>query len=304
MNGRKNILLFVSLILSACLVIAAIVVAIVFNINKVEKYSYERKTSFEVATATQLKDGKKFSYEDIVITNDLTIDLTTVTLSTMEYPFMGTFDGNGKNITLVAGEKATPLFEALGESAVIKNVNFVVDNLSSKTTPFSLIAGNNYGVIENCSIKVRTGTVGEGRVALVSAVNKGTIRNLYIQSTLNITGGDDSLFGNISLANYGTIKNCVVKTQLDGDITDNAKRRTGEVNNNTVSALRIFDCNEGVVENNLVIMADKYYTSDKGQKGITFATAFDSVNFFRAYGFGINWEYVKSDDFYYVKGGK
>lgn len=139
--------------------------------------------------------------------------------------FNGKFDGNGH---VIENLEKSPLFGAIGENGVVKNVTFISSNVDDyyKTSAFGCVAGINYGTIENChvlgnilGVKDAGGIVGENI--------GGTITRSSFSGTVS---ADISGAGGIAGYNsFGTISECSV----DGNIRVNERGAGGIVGDNS-----------------------------------------------------------------------
>ncbi len=122
--------------------------------------------------------------------------------------FGGIFDGGGHAISGLELEEegsAMGLFRYVQDGGVVRNLS-----LSGNAAPggsksqIGLLAGVNYGRIENCSV---SGSVtGAGDVGGIAGINEATGEIRRCQSAAFVTG--DHQAGGICGSNYGTLNNC------------------------------------------------------------------------------------------------
>jgi len=149
--------------------------------------------------------------------------------------YEGTFWGNGHTITYKTwdlNEENQGLFSTIHEDGKVYDVN-VVCNISTKRNFVGGIAGQNYGLIQNCTVKANIvieahqyagGIVGEN-------LDTGTVTGCRVSGTIKgtIKDGDEiSDIGGIAGLNnhdtdgaghnyYGTIVNCWVEADVISD---------------------------------------------------------------------------------------
>lgn len=134
--------------------------------------------------------------------------------------FGGSFDGNGHTISgLCIEDSIAPagLFRTLREDAVVKNLK--VDGTvtpGGDAVSVGGIAGENYGVLENCAF---TGTVsGKENTGGIAGSNYGTLRRCKAAGTL--TGSART--GGIAGYNEGTIDGCENEMAVNTESVDPA----------------------------------------------------------------------------------
>ena len=113
------------------------------------RYQYERLRSDEATTLT--------------LGADIELPQNWTAIGSADIPFLGTFDGNGRTITMPGGSKAQPLFYALGSSGsvgygAVKNLIVDLNNVTMDPIAFGdyydwgAIAGTSYSKITNCRV--------------------------------------------------------------------------------------------------------------------------------------------------------
>ncbi len=130
----------------------------------------------------------------------------------------GTFDGNGHTLRnfrineFNSENNGTILFINIMEDAILKNLNIILHNdgfivnLNTADNEFSIIAYNNYGLIDNCSV---TGDIyaGKGNFGAIAYNNYASINQCSVY--LNILTGGNYIGGICALNNINkTISNC------------------------------------------------------------------------------------------------
>ena len=122
-------------------------------------------------------------------------------------PYTGTFDGNGKTIS-VSGLGA-PLFDTIGSGGTVKNLT--IDGTISGR---SGIATYNSGTIVNCTIKAAIDSRSVSIVGGITQNNKGEGKIIGCVVTGDVSGGNDA--GGIVSENEGTITGCMVTGDVSG----------------------------------------------------------------------------------------
>ena len=131
--------------------------------------------------------------------------------------FAGTFDGNGQKITITLKKTSgkVGLFGVLRDTATVKNLEVVGDIEGSSDV--GIIAGINYGTIEDCTIsgKVKGGNY-TGAIAGTNGKHDGTsggqIKNCINTATVTGTG---KWTGGIAGYNTRSIVNCTNNANVD-----------------------------------------------------------------------------------------
>ena len=149
------------------------------------------------------------------------IDLTGVdfySIGTDQYPFAGTFDGNGKIISnlTITGESYSGLFGYVrGEHAHIKDLGLIDPNVYSEAgnSVGSLVGSLRNGTIINCY--TQGGSVsGNDRIGGLVGNNSSSIANCY--SSASVSGGA-RIGGLVGGNSNGTIINCYAKGSVSGN---------------------------------------------------------------------------------------
>ncbi|MHC4507774.1 MAG: GLUG motif-containing protein [Planctomycetota bacterium] len=144
-----------------------------------------------------------------------------------DWPFTGTFDGNGKAISNFRYSSTDTNYIGIfgcvgGENALIKDLGLINPNVDAGTSVFSYggqyigsLAGNlQGGTITNCYVEGGS-IAGKYYVGGLVGDNSGTITNCYAQGG-SVMGGIH--VGGLVGSNAGTISNCYAK---DGNVSGN-----------------------------------------------------------------------------------
>ncbi len=135
-------------------------------------------------------------------------------------PFTGVFDGNGHTISgavINASENSSSqrygLFGTIGESGVVKNLN--VENVSFSNTENTVggIAGENKGLIENCTV---SGSIEGLNAGGITGSNKGSIAACINYASVTGTGSGSNAGGISGSSSSGSRIICCVNA---GDIS-------------------------------------------------------------------------------------
>ncbi len=153
------------------------------------------------------------------LANDIEINDDLELIGTDENRFDGSFDGNNKTITLKlssTNQVASSLFGTIGQNGVVKNLNIVCENNSTKqqnnTINIASIAEINYGKVQNIAVYGTLLTKYNDLSTVINcggvvAINYGTIS--YTASSANIEPQNNQNLvnvGGVVAINYGTIE--------------------------------------------------------------------------------------------------
>jgi hypothetical protein len=184
--------------------------------------SGEPNNPYLIATADELNSigyNQRLMDAHFKLIND--IDLTGVdfySIGADQYPFAGTFGGNGKIISnlTVTGESYSGLFGYVrGEHAHIKDLGLIDPNVYSEAgnSVGSLVGLLRNGTIINCY--TQGGSVsGNARIGGLVGNNSSSIANCY--SSASVSGGA-SIGGLVGVNSNGTITNCYAKGSVSGN---------------------------------------------------------------------------------------
>lgn len=186
---------------------------------------------FEVGTIAQLTKIVKYSTAYFKQTSDLDFGYEAVGgFFSEDQQFNGTYDGNGKTISNIAGTEA--LFEYVGAKGVIKNLKMKGCSVVGEDAVAAILCENNYGKITDCnidgvaSVKVQHDT----DTGLVTVFNYGTISNCVATGSSNgLASGCQGCGGKIAVGGIasrnmssGKIISCESKCSIKGADTYNA----------------------------------------------------------------------------------
>lgn len=135
--------------------------------------------------------------------------------------FSGTFEGNGHRIfglQIDAEGSNLGLFRYLTETAVVRDLRimgFVTPDGSANV--IGSLAGNNAGTIENCSFEGKV----SGTDSIGGLVGINQLTGVISQSTVAGTVTGHHFVGGIAGNNYGVIKDCENRAQVNTSIEQN-----------------------------------------------------------------------------------
>lgn len=133
---------------------------------------------------------------------------TNVTSNKSIEVFEGTFDGNGKTVTLaMTGGNGGLINDNKG---TIENTKFagMVTGYTTSSYSGAACGNNNTGAtVKNCSSSATVSTAGRYAGGLVGA-NRGTITECYTNSNVSSTADFQPMSGGICGWNYGSIEHC------------------------------------------------------------------------------------------------
>ncbi len=176
-------------------------------------------------------------------------DLVTFTpIGTLDYPYIGTFDGNGHSITglycdiyygyeeILNRYSEYALFSCIREGGTIKNLNLdkMYLSFSAKHKPIFLagLAVFNYGTIENCSVSgsiVATTTAGFVYIGGIctTGMSDSNFQNCRSNCDISLKIDNGSLFVGGICAASGNFENCTnysdIRVSLSGKTVPNRK---------------------------------------------------------------------------------
>lgn len=135
-----------------------------------------------------------------------------VPIGTEDVPFADIFDGEGHILSqlLLPNERYTGLFGHIGTTGVIRNLHITeASSTQAETCQYTgIIAANNDGTIDHCSVKNSTiHTIEKGYMGGICALTSGTILNCYTQD-ISIQVNNNTIAGGITGSASGNILNC------------------------------------------------------------------------------------------------
>lgn len=285
MNRNRKIdkTIFIVLAASVVLCLIAAVTGGIISSQKIGYYT-EKSSSVYISSAMDLVSlGETIFNDHVYLTKDITIDDPNQRIGTDELPFEGVFDGQGHTIHFTFGGTTgdTSFFKYIAPGAVVRNVNFVFDDISVEGTSFGGIAKINDGTIENCKLVYNRLKISEeGMFSPLVTINCGNISNVVVSGELigNVSKEVENkvFFGNVCVYNAGTVSGAIVSAKYSGiQCTDATNVFKGTSKNNGISAVRYHDIDGGQTQRVVAIIPDGQYTVDK-KSGTEFAKA-DSV---------------------------
>ena len=162
-----------------------------------------------------------YSTAGYLLTKDLEYNASRfVPIGTDTYRFNGIFDGDGSEVSglritgdtidTYAGVGHFGLFGVIGAGGTVRNIGIV--NAATKL-PYTVgvdvgvLAGRNYGTIEDCYVNSSSVTVSNATVGGIVAENYGTVARTYAvyEADVSITSGSYSDPQPIAAVNNGTI---------------------------------------------------------------------------------------------------
>lgn len=173
------------------------------------------------------------------LVKDLTLSSSDWTpIGTSTYPFKGTFDGNGKTVTLGikadANQSQAGLFGTIATDAKVEKlaVNItsggITSTASAAPSNAGAIAAINNGTINQCYV------TGDGFILSANGTNSyaggiagsngGTISNCYNLIPVKVDNGTTAYAGGIAGHNTGTVKKCFAS----GEVSTAAQTHTTE----------------------------------------------------------------------------
>ena len=260
----------------ACIAVAVIAAVLIASGSN---YQIEQSTVIRLSSGVDVAlRGETMYNDEIYLTKDITIDDPNAQIGSSDFPFEGVFDGQGHTVYLTYSQanSDTSLFNYIAPGAIVKNVNFVFNNVYVSGNSFGGIAKINDGTIENCKIVFNNITLSsEGLFSPVAVVNRGTISGIVVQGTVSGQLGnikeDKVLYGNVCVYNKGLISGAVVDAEYTGfACVDETSYREGLTQNVGISAVRFDDLEEGITEKAVAIIGEGQITSDI-YDGIEFA---------------------------------
>ena len=192
-------------------------------------FSYNADThTYSVYTPDGLMEWAKAAQSDLSLNCTLTADIdlkgkdwTPIGSGfSSNTGYQGTFDGQGHSITGLTINKSTMnvgLFASIAEGGTVKNLTLDDVNITASSSNVGAIAGENRGIIENCSV---SGSVTSSRmysdcVGGIVGQNNGTITGCTVEGSVKAKDADS--VGGIAGWNYrGTITDCHSSATVEG----------------------------------------------------------------------------------------
>lgn len=207
-----------------CVCIAAIIT--LFSISNIAsaQTSSKEKVDLTIQSEKQLRNffndiarGNSYSGKLIKLSKDIEIDPYSGdswklhSAGNDKNVFSGTFDGAGYTISGIyaytvcdEGMQTAGLFGTVAKNGTIKNLILENSSFISKKHSFGMLAGNNYGTIQNCQVKNCKNT-GNEWASGIAVSNFGIIEDCTSDVTIEFNTYNASGIANF---NHGKIVNC------------------------------------------------------------------------------------------------
>ncbi|HBA98291.1 MAG TPA: hypothetical protein DCZ23_09295 [Lachnospiraceae bacterium] len=244
------------------------------NGTETEPYLIETEDEL-LAMAAAAQDASLTGHYKLIA--DITLEKTWTPAGSKQFPFAGTFDGNGHKISKISFNKKHN-YNYLGmfgfNSGTIKNLNCymtrkVKDNSFNGDYFSGGLAGYNEGTISNCyaeaeiSISTSSYTQQYHKTGGLAGSNEGTISNCYVTGKVLFVSGSQgvsSQTGGLTGYNTGRILNCYANVE------------TSDINHYKYSSSKVgglAGSNEGTISNcyatgKVSIAANSYRNTDNG----------------------------------------
>ena len=188
-------------------------------------------------------DNKKWYELDYYLNADLDMgeNISWLPLGRVSYTvtkYSGTFWGNGHTISYriwALDEENQGLFATIHKDGKVYDVN-VVCNINSKRDYVGGIAGENYGLIHNCSVMATIVEEDNDYVGGIVGENTdyGKVEGCYVEGTITglgsatkiggIAGKSNSKVGGGGIVHEGNILNCWVSANISSDCNNFSNR--------------------------------------------------------------------------------
>lgn len=186
---------------------------------KLSRIAILDEAAFE-AFAESVSLGENYKDQTVYLTSDL--DMTGINhtrIGNKKYPFEGTFDGCGYEISHLSYEYPSSyagLFGYIGESGVVKNVTVTDGDFQFGASYSGSLAGENDGRIQNCLVE---GTIvadtDYSAIGGLVGYNVGQIEECCLNGRIEFRNQEDSCYGGgIAGFNYGSILKCITKGEI------------------------------------------------------------------------------------------
>ena len=170
----------------------------------------------------QLRFGNTYFGQYFILMNDLDMSGTNgVTIGSLEYPFQGSLNGNGKSIigNNLSGTENVGLFPMLLSGSSVSNIVFV-DCSSTGQKNVGIVAGTNRGSISNVEIyqsntQTSTKVSGTENVGGIAGYNTGSgrITNCSVGASVGNLTGSTNVGGIAGYNDGGSISQCETLTR-------------------------------------------------------------------------------------------
>ena len=192
-------------------------------------YFIQDDGSYAVYTANGLKEWAKAAQSDLSLNCTLTADIdlkgkdwTPIGSGfSSNTGYQGTFDGQGHSITGLTINKSTMnvgLFASIAEGGTVKNLTLDDVNITASSSNVGAIAGENRGIIENCSVSgsVTSSSMSSDCVGGIVGLNNGTITGCTVEGSVKAKDAD--IVGGIVGCHYdgSSITDCHSSATVEG----------------------------------------------------------------------------------------
>ncbi len=205
--------------LALFLIVFIIFIGLAVCAYRYTEQAYEIDSSQDFINAIEHSAETKKSY-NYVLTNSFEVDVLDLPI---EKCFYGNLNGNGYTITIVSEDSlpmTSPIFDKIQKGAKVERLGIELTTVlgeDDNAADIALLAKNNYGVIQDCSISIRKIFLGnkcQNAAALINN-NFGKINSVCInvdkvessQSEVNW----NCTFGTVSTVNYAVVKNTLIR---------------------------------------------------------------------------------------------
>jgi hypothetical protein len=246
---------------------------------------HESDTAFKISTDEQLAglarivNNNTDNFSGDTITLSASIDLSDypdwTPIGSDSYPFMGTFNGNGKTVKGLSAHYSSGtsygLFGIIGNSGRVQNLKLEIADITASTSVGG-IAGVNWGEVTKCTVTVSGAISGSVNIGGIAGENRGTVSDCTVSGGGYIGGIGANYVGGLVGYNFSgaTLKGSAVKIgnitgasaatgalagYNAGNVNNNGVDNTVKINNSPVDESRYVGLNHeyGKVSNNSII---------------------------------------------------
>lgn len=290
-------------IISVIIAVAVSALAVLLGMGTAYKYSYsfgdDKVSEIELTSCEQITSLTGVFNDRLTMSNDIVID-KPVSLTNIDRPFDGVFDGNGYSLIFRSGAEK-PFIGYIGKKGIVKNLKIIIEDFSVDVGSFAYLAFENNGTIKDCNVLGTLSIENAGAYSLLTVVNNGNIVNTIINGVdVQRKNGEASVvFGGMCAYNYGRIENCVSYLHFKGfeETDEKAIYVDGLTNNGIGSSCGV---NEHTMTNVDVVLDKGVYTSDRFELGVNVITdasiGFSEENIFIKLGFSQDlWKFVDNE---------
>ncbi len=319
--AKKKIFSIKTILLLICLVGGAFLGffdATVLGVNFFEEKVYEAEVDSQ---DDLLEMGGSFHNNVIKLTGDFLVDQKGG-FASKEFPFVGTFDGQGHTIEFKDFRKTDDegvesvekynvcrsFFGYIGKGGVVKNLTIKVSTADMKNKLGGIFALENEGKIVNCKVVVGKYTVmTKGIYGGLVGRNKGDVENVvcevYFDKNImaeEVESKQKLALGGLCAYNTGNVRSCIVKTTFNANQFEETQEKLvfeGKQYNNRIGGVYGPKSSVGKVEKTVCLIDTGVAVSDKDGAGITFERDASKVyNYFVLEELGFNVDEWKLED--------